>query len=76
MVVIYYKKCSKSFSESILGLINKEKNNHFPGERKTYEVIHLHVSLFGFNYNLIKGELQPVKERNDFYMNYVLNHTK
>ena len=36
----------------------------------------MHVSVFGFNYNLIKGELQPVKKRDDFYMNYALNHTK
>lgn len=40
-----------------------------------YEVIHLHVSLFGFNYNLIKGELQPVKDWDDFYMKHILNHT-
>lgn len=34
----------------------------FPGQKSTiYEDINLHF-LFAFNYNLIKGALQPMKE--------------
>jgi len=34
----------------------------FQGQKSTiYEVINLHF-LFAFNYNLIKGALQPMKE--------------
>ena len=56
-------KMPKTISWLYFRLIMRGKNIAiFQGQKSTiYEVINLHF-LFAFNYNLIKGALQPMKE--------------